>query len=114
MDVSAVSYHHVLRRQWSHLVRELPEASVLLSDPVLFPLFTEGERNEIRCQQKPSERAVWLLRAVGRKGADVFRAFVSVLMRYRPSLADSLIRSAEGMDGGRQNGIAVELGSVAK
>ena len=46
MDVS-VGYRHVLRRQWSNLIRDLPEASDLLSNPVLAPLFTLYEKEEI-------------------------------------------------------------------
>lgn len=94
MDVS-VGYRHVLRRQWSNLIRDLPEASDLLSDPILAPLFTRSEKEEIRGPQSPVDRSVRFVKAIERKGEDVYRAFVTVLREYRPSLADSLIRSAE-------------------
>ena len=90
-----VGYRHVLRRQWSNLIRDLPEPSDLLSDPVLKPLFSVYEHNEIRSSPTAIERNERLVRAIERKGEDVYRAFVTVLTRYRPSLADVLIKSAE-------------------
>ena len=98
MDVS-VGYRHVLRRQWSNLIRDLPEASDLLSDPVLAPLFTRYEKEEIRGSYSAAERSEKFVKAIERKGEDVYRAFVTVLREYRPSLADSLIRSAEEIAG---------------
>ena len=98
MDVS-VGYRHVLRRQWSNLIRDLPEASDLLSDPILTPLFTQYEHEEIRCPHSAAERSEKFVKAIERKGEDVYRAFVTVLREYRPSLADNLIRSAEEVAG---------------
>ena len=90
-----MDYRHVIRRQWSNLVREMPEARDFLSDPVLTHLFTEYEHSEISSAPSAKDRSEKLVRAVERKGEDVYRAFLSVLKKYRPSLANKLTQTAE-------------------
>ena len=58
-------------------------------------LFTDSERSEVTCQRTPMDNAEKMIRLLEFKGYNSYKTFISVLMEYRPSLANKLHTTGE-------------------
>lgn len=88
-------YNKVLRVKRKEILAELPDTTVILNDSRLEKLFTGFEKIESISQKSPSDNAEKLIQVLESKGYDAYRTFITVLMDYRPSLADKLTAAGE-------------------